>query len=246
MQDDGCGAGCGAGLYQLEPVGDVQQQFVLMLHGRVVDLEGDVKRLQPEPVDARVHLLGAERVADSGAVFVRLRCPAHVEFAAWCAAMMNRLSAVDNTRYDMWCCQHWSLGGGRPYVVEALVQRQGALAVPKVAHAAVDSVDDGVAEACAVVNPKWFAESIRTACVASGKPAALYSWDPEARELVCSQAADEDGTGTQTPGESAAWTLLHGWLAAQTERTDVWHPRALSAGTTSVQLVRALGRLLTD
>ena len=234
---------------QLEPVGDVQQHFALMLHARLVDLETEVRALRPASLDPRVRLLGTATTADSGAVFVRVRSRRHVEFDPWCEAVLRRLAATDTgVRFDAWCCQHWSLAADdRPYVVEALVERScGPADVAKVAHAALDATPGGLVEACAVVCPRWFAESIRCAATTvADPPPVLHTWDPEAGAVVRHGMEDETGAGG-TPGQVAAWTLLHGWLASHVERTDVWHPRALSASATAVELIKALGARLLE
>ena len=243
----------------LDPVGSEADRFALMLHDRVVELERQVSSLRPSPLDRRVTVLGSRRQSDSGAVFVRARCAWSADLTAWAAGVLAALGARDDTRWDVWCCQHWSVGlGSQPYVIEALVERSGAgtpADVAGVAHAALDALLDllrphdlghtASVEACAVASPSWFAESIRAAgATEAGGAATLHTWDPRAGAVV-RQAVDRAHVA---PGDAEyrAWTLLHGWLACQMEATEVWHPRALSACGLGQQLVSALSRVLPD
>lgn len=215
----------------------VQDRFALMMHDRIVELEGDVKALKQRAPDPRMNLLGSAKVAESGGVFLRLRAPRRLDSHEWASQLLRALRPGDD-RYDVWCCHHWSIGP-QPFVAECLVQRSGPLDVMVVAHAALDACGAECPEtrvdACAVANPGWFAESIRTAA------AALHTWDPVACKAVVVQPPEPEEV--RTPGESMAWTLLHGWLACHTERADLWHPRALSAPKMATDLVAALGRL---
>lgn len=235
----------------LAPGGSVQDRFALMLHDRVVALEREVRALSEDAVDPRVRLLGASTRSESGAVFVRVMTAAALDVPAWCDGVLRRLGGTDASRYDVWCCHHWSLGrDDMPFITEALVERwysPGGVAVPRVAHAALDSalsVRGGsmaskvAVEACAVTNPRWFAESVRTAAEYPGIKATLWTWDPQAGGVLTSQASDV------VAPEGSAWGMLHGWLAAHTEVTDVWHPRSLNAATLAAGLVSALDRLL--
>lgn len=238
----------------LAPVGSAADHFALMLHDRILALEREVGALAPKPMDPRVSLLGTRTQSDSGAVLVRVHSATALKLDAWCQAMLSTLGGTDSSRFDVWCCQHWSLGKEvTPFVTEALVEKwyyPGALSVPSIAHAALDactaesiSGEPGGAlhvEACAVTNPHWFAESIRSATEDEG--AVLRTWDPRAKRVLSSPCTSE--TGTATDGELRAWRLLNGWLASRTEVTDVWHPKALSASTAEIELVAALGAVL--
>lgn len=248
---------------QLDPVGSPSDRFALMLHDRVVDLERQVAALQPTPTDARVRVLGSRRAADTGAVFVRSRSSRDADLGEWAAEVLRTLGGVADTRWDVWCCQHWSVGFvTRPYILEALIQRGDTEAadVASAAHAHLDALhalhaqhdqhdQHGMleprhraiaVEACAVACPKWFAESIRAAGAAAGR-AVLHSWDPRARAVARQDIGQPDGTlAPSDPGEYAAWTMLHGWLAAQLEATDVWHPHSLNAHALGQQLVAGL------
>lgn len=241
----------------LQPVGStLQESFALMLHDRVVELERAVTALAPRPLDPAITLLGTDRAAATGAAFVRIRSALSVETHRVASRILASLGGGDATRWDAWCCQHWSCLLHRdPYVFEMVVQRSGTdpLHVDRVAHAALDSMREllrpfslhhtvGV-EACACKCPAWFVESIRTACVAV-KQATLYTWDPRAETVVASDVSDIDETGTQDASDHRAWVMLHGWLASQVDVTDVWHPRALSATAHGLELVGTLRRLL--
>ena len=233
-------------LSSLEPVGSLQERFALMMHDRIVEVERELVALRPPPLDPRIRLLGTRAESECGAVFARLLARREVDVDAWSARVLGRLGRCDDTRFDMRACQHHGLGQERPYVVECLVERSGGapLTVARVAHAALDCSHDPSAavEACAVVAPAWFAESIR---VAAGGEAVLHSWDPVARGCVSQGVDDVDETGARTPEEMAAWTMLHGWMASQVEHVaDLWHPRAPASSKMGMDLVRALGRVL--
>ena len=241
----------------LDPVGSMCEKFALMLHDRVVDLERQVAALQPKPLDPRVRVLGCRRTADSGAVFVRARSGWDVDLGEWAGEVLHTLGGLANTRWDVWCCQHWSVGFvTRPYVLEALIQRGDGEAadVASAAHAHLDTLAGMLeplrlhrtiaVEACAVTCPPWFAESIRAAGAARGR-AVLYTWDPLVRGVTRQELNEGAGTlAPAHPGEYAAWTMLHGWLASRLEATDVWHPRALDAHALGQQLVAGLGAAL--
>lgn len=222
------------------PRGSTQDHFVLMLHDRLVRLEGEVQELRPPQPDPRVNLLGTARAADTGAVFVRLKAARALDLDAWAQAMLRALGEREQTRFEAYICQHWGMVS---YVVEALVRRSGtrALDVVRVAHAALDAcvVDhEARVDACAVVSPDWFEHSIQCAAVAT-QSAFLRSWSPEAGYRVDDMNGVND-EGILTPTQRTTWALLHGWLAAQVERTDVWHPRALCASREADDLVMRL------
>ena len=242
-----------AGPPGLDPVGSMSDRFALMLHDRVVDLERQVAALQPKPTDPRVRVLGSRRAADSGAVFVRTRSSWDVDLGEWAAQVLRTLGGLADTRWDVWCCQHWSVGFvTRPYVLEALIQRgDGEPAdVASAAHAHLDALHGMLeplrlhrtiaVEACAATSPAWFAESIRVAGAAKGR-AVLYTWDPRARAVVRQDVAEGGGAGAPSdPGPYMVWTWLHGWLASQLEATDVWHPHSLNAHTLARELMDRL------
>ena len=247
--DAGLDTGLDAGL---EPLGSAADMFSLMLHDRLLALERDVAKLAPVAPDPAITLIGSATSADSGAVFVRARCSAAVNVDRWCESMMREVARVDPARLDAWCCQHWSMAhsrGNGVYIVEALLERwytPHGISVTDVAHAALDALrgeghEDARLEACAVTNPRWFAESIRSACEASSEGAVLRTWDPESDGMVRSACSSE--AGSSTLAETKAWTMLHGWLAMHTERTDVWHPRSLSAHSATNQLTSTLAKL---
>lgn len=229
--------------------GTVQETFSLMMHDRLVALERAVWAMQRLPSDPRVTVLGHATVSRTGAVFLRLKTSGAVSIAALADSVLRRLgSRVAVTRWDMWACQHWSLGmGTTPHVAELLVQRSGEVPVDvyHVAHAVVDALDvsqesAAVVEVCAVTSPAWFVESVRTAASAAGEPATMHTWDPVAETVL--RSVDEM---SELPAhERHVWTMLHGWLASQVEVTDVWHPRGLSAASSGVQLVSLLSALV--
>lgn len=235
----------------MEPHGSAQDHFVLMLHDRLVKLETELHELKPAPPDGRVSVLGSCRASDTGAVFVRLKAAVSVDLDAWCDSLMFRLGERDaHARFDAWACQHWSLGQAeRPYIVECLLERSGGgpLDVVRVAHAALDACatadPEARVDACAVTCAAWFAECIRSAAAAS-ETAVLRSWDPVARAMTCQDINSTDETGVATPKETAVWLMLHGFLASQTERTEVWHPHAPSASKAAADLVAALAAAL--
>lgn len=226
------------------------ETFALMLHDRVVELERQVAALAPPRLDARLTVLGSRDRSDLGYVFVRVRSSAAPDPDAWARACLGALGGRDPTRWDLWCCQHWSLA--QDFVTEAVVQRSGDLpvAVAAVGHAALDAAlagagaggDGRVAvEACALTCHAWFVESVRAASVTS------YAWDPAAGVAIACRDGGGPPAGAAAhdnpafaAADSRAWTLLHGWLASQADVTDVWHPRALSAAAAAAQLAAAL------
>lgn len=222
------------------PRGSTHDQFVLMLHDRLVAVETELRELRPPPPDPRVNVLGTARQADSGAVFVRVKAASALDLDAWCEAMLRALGERERTRFEARCCQHWGMVS---YVVEALVRRSGVrpLDVVRVAHAALDACvtdPEAKADACAVVCPDWFEHSILRAGQAT-QSAFLRSWSPEAGYTV-EDVNELNDEGVLTPEQRATWTLLHGWLASQVERTDVWHPRAPCASREADDLVTHL------
>lgn len=235
----------------LAPDGSVQDRFSLMLHDRVVALEQDIRALLAEPLDARVSILGTAARSESGAVFVRVMSAAALDIEAWCEGVLRRLGGTDPSRFDVWCCHHWSLGrDDMPFVTEALVERwysPGGVSVARVAHAALDAAlqlrggamaSKVAVDACAVTNAQWFAESIRTACEWPGTTATVRTWDPKARRMVSAPAV------ATLDHHAKTWTLLNGWLATHTEATDVWHPRSLNASSSALALVSSLSHVL--
>ena len=243
----------------LEPDGGPEQKFALMMHERIVRLEEEVRALRPARLDGRVTILGTATEADTGAVFVRALAPAAVDTDAWAAALLGTLGARDprgggGLRYDLWCCQHFSCLAGtasQPYVVEALVQRSGHRPqnVAAVAHAALDALECpsvAAVEAAAAVNADWFVESIRAAAAASPGTtgARMHTWDPRARCVMASDADDHDHDHDhdQDQDDRGVWMRLHGWLASQTERADMWHPHAPSAPKLGADLLAMLAR----
>lgn len=241
----------------LAPVGaTLQERFALMLHDRLVDIERELRQLRPQAMDARVTLLGSRTRSDGGAVFVRLHSPWNAEPKRLATKVLEGLGRTDAVgTYELWCCQHWSLGRElRPYIIELVVERSpGGLDVSKVAHAALDAMDDIVAplnlkasmaaEACALTCSRWFARSIKEACAGAGLFPGPYVLHPDTRRVDYEQEDDQ-----QDPADPAevAWDMLHGWMAHQVEATDLWHPRAMSAADQAHKLVTALEKLLLD
>lgn len=222
--------------------------FALMLHDRVVELEAKVARLEPPPLDPALAVLGGATVSGSGAVFVRARSGMHARQGAVVDAVLRRLGRADATRWDVWACGHWScLLPERPYVLELLVQRSGTARtadVVAVGHAVVDAVREVTGDArhvsvdaCAVRSAPWFIESLRAACAADECDACCKAWDPRAGAVVATGAGESGGA------QNEAWLRLHGWMAAQLECTDVWHPRAPSAPAYAAALEACVGRM---
>lgn len=246
----------------MEPIGTDQEKFVLMLHDRLVELESEVKDLRPRALDPRVTLLGTHERSQSGSVFVRLYTSWNVDLGQLCAATLGILGPLDNTRYDMWACQHWTFADTpTPFIIEMVVERSGGggpgggLEVAKVAHAALDSLMSltakllrvtASADACALHSPTWFAESVRVAAATGQRQATLHSWDPSCQKVVTQDINDIDETGTRTPSQYLAWTMLHGWMAHQMAPTDVWHPRGLSNSKCAIDIVSAIGGILDN
>lgn len=235
----------------LRPQGTQQEHFALMLHDRLLDLERELRELRPPPLDARLRLLGTRTASDSGAVFARVHARRAVkDVDAWAARVLGRLGRLDDRRADLWCCHHWSpLGGEKPYVIECLIERSGPApaSVIDAGHAILDAINanddtqDVIVDVSAVTAAKWFAECVRSAAAASGR-AKLHAWEPETGTVVVQDVSDIDEMCAATPAEAAAWTRLHGWLAAQTDYpvADLWHPRAPAASRMAADLVRAL------
>lgn len=243
----------------VEPVGTNQEKFVLMLHDRLIELENEVKDLRPRPLDTRVTLLGTHEKSHTGSVFVRLYTSWNVDLGQLCAATLGVLGPLDNTRYDMWACQHWTFADTpTPFIIEMVIERSGGggpgggVGVAKVAHAALDSLMSltgrlrvtASADACALHCPTWFAESVRVASSTGQRQAVLHSWEPESRTVVTQDINDIDETGTRNPSQYTAWTMLHGWMAHQVDPTDVWHPRGLSNSKCSIDIVNAIAETL--
>lgn len=246
----------------MEPVGTDQEKFVLMLHDRLVELENEVKDLRPRALDQRVTLLGTDEKSQNGSVFVRMHTSWNVDLNQLCAATLGVLGPLDNTRYDMWACQHWTFADTvTPFIVEMVVERSGGggpgggLEVAKVAHAALDSLlaltgrllrVTASAEACALRCPTWFAESVRVASATGQRQAVLHSWEPLSGHVVTQDINDIDETGTRTPSQYRTWTMLHGWMAHQMDPTDVWHPRGLSNSKCAIDIVASIGGMLDN
>ncbi len=231
------------------------ESFVLMLHDRVVELEARLAALAPAATDAAVTILGGRDASHGGAVFARCLCAEPIDDLDACMrAALEALARTDNTRYDVWCCRHWSLGMPRtPYVIECLVQRSGCGAefrATRVAHAVLDaaraSAGDAYCrvEACAVTCTAWFAESVRSAAAANGR-AVLHTWDPSARCALVTDAGD-DREAIEDPGARRAWITTTGWLASFVDVTDVWHPRAISAHAKGAEFVDLVARVRED
>lgn len=232
---------------QLAAVGTPQDAFVLMLHDRLVDLESALRELKPPEPDPRVRLLGAQRRAHSGAVFVRVVTRRPVGLGEWADGVLRVAGRIAPVRFDLWACQHYGLADN--FVTECMVQRSDVapLCAAAVGHAALDSADGlGTtalrADVAAVTCTHWVAESIRGAAAAGGG-ARMYTWDPMAGVTVSQDVTDLDESGCGTPQELAAWAMLHGWLAAHTEPTELWHPRATSAFKMATDLVATLAKL---
>jgi hypothetical protein len=235
----------------LAAVGPVQEQFALMLHDRLVDLEHTVSKLVQAPLDPALRVLGASRSSDSSAAFVRVCSAVDVDMGDVCRAVLESLGALHGgTRFDAWSCQHWSCFlDATPYVLELAVQASGlpqCLDVATVGHAALDAVRaalrrlrrdrDVSAEACPIRCPAWFAESIRVASAASAGRAVLHTWDPLSRATTSADVTDS----AEILDDPDTWLMLHGWLARQVELTEVWHPKAPSAAACAVQLATRL------
>lgn len=230
-------------------------KFLFMLHDRLIELEAQVHQLRPPPLDPAVVLLGSRLMSDTGAVFVRLKCGWSVDLASLATKALTTLGQLDGTRHDLWACQHWSMGAS-PYVVEILVERSPAheaVPVARVAHACLDALRDLLlplrlrapvgAETCAVVCPRWFAESIRVAGAAS-KRAVLYSWDPAARVVTTQDCNFTDELGARSDLEARTWVMLNGWMAHQVEATDPWHPKGLDAARAAAEMLATLSTLV--
>lgn len=218
--------------------GSVSEQFALMLHDRIVELERRLATMRP-PVDKRVTILGARTTAEQGAAFVRVRSSEHVPLDAWARGVTRALAQLDNTRWDVSCCEHWAFGQDLPFVVEALVQRSGDAPwdVAKIANVALDVADTHKAtvavDACGVMCRQWFQVSIRAASKLA------YTWDPVAKCVMSCEAFPYEESKAADP-----WVMLHGFLASEVEAADVWHPKALNAHTSAAQLVAVMGNVL--
>lgn len=156
----------------------------------------------------------------------------------WCRSLLGDLGGFANTRWDVWMCHHERVGTG--CVLEALVERARSstpLSVSDVEAAARRACPDGETHAFPVLNPRWFAESIRQAASANG-PVHFCSWNPATRSVQASVTSTE--TGETDPRRQEAWCMLHGWLASVTETTELWHPRAPCAHSQARLLVGAL------
>lgn len=210
---------------------DVKDAFALMLHDRLVELERAVAGLQIR-TDPRLKVLGTRTKADKGSVFVRIRSNEALDVGAWALRTLTSLGK-DETRWDLWACQHWSFASGEcPFVTEALVERSGGdpVSVVTVGHVALDGAPEGSrAEAAPVVCHEWF-----EACIRAASP-TLYAWDPLHKGMVTVNLEGQHQLAD--PVEDKAWMLLHGFLANAVEVADVWHPRALNASCASAHFV---------
>jgi len=237
---------------QLVAVGTLQDQFALMVHDRVVELEAEVQKLRASPVDPRVRLLGTRTQSDSGAVFVRVLTKKPLDPKAWAPRVLARIGG--SVRLDLWSCQHFGLTDA--FVTECLVQRSDCrpLSIVAVAHAALDTAmgdvtgaagEPGTVEACGVTCVQWLAESIRTAATSSGG-ATMFTWDPSTASTVSHDISDLDESGCRTVPELAVWSMLNGWMASQLEHTELWHPRGISSSRMATDLVRTLAAHLSQ
>lgn len=227
----------------LEPVASADQRFVFMLHDRIVKLEQEVEALRPRPLDSRVRVLGSG--GPGAAVFVRVFLEhAIADVNGWMSRVLHNVTRTDdNTRYDAWCCHHWSLAPARPFVIECLFQRSGrdAADVSVVAHSALDASEDASVEACSVASVQYFAESLRAA---GGSSAVLHTWDPRAKCVLTQDISDLSEAPAHDPRQLRVWMMLHGWAASMIDHhADVWHPRALSAVGSGIALVQALAKM---
>lgn len=218
----------------MEPrvTGDVKDAFALMMHDRLVELERVVAGLHV-PTDPRLKTLGTRTKAEKGSVFVRIRSKEALDPGAWASRTLAALGK-DETRWDVWVCQHWSFAhSDYPFVTEALIERSGGepVGVAAVGHVALDCAApvEARAEAAPVVCHQWFEASIRSAS------ATTYCWDPVHRGTVTVNAGQHKAA--MEPVEDRAWTLLHGFLANVVEVADLWHPQALNASSASSQFV---------
>lgn len=222
-----------------------RDEFALMLHDRLLELEAKMSALEPAATDPDLRVVTSSGVAST--VFVRVRSTAAVDPAAVARAALTALGHRDgDARWELWSCQHWScLLSGQTHVLECVVQRSnvgcpGDADAVVVGHAVLDAVKrecpDASAETYVPRCSHWFEESVREA---GGDH--VHAWDPRVKDVVSYVDSDSDDDDHPT---RRVWIKLHGWLASQLEATDVWHPKALMTESAGVDLVSALSTVL--
>jgi hypothetical protein len=204
-----------------------EQEFTLMLHDRLVELEKRVADLEPKPLDPRIKI--AERPRHP---FVKLEFDAKVDHSTWLKSVVERLGRRFEMRVSGVACQGWSLRAEK-YVVEAIFEA-GAMDHREVGRACLETGSTfGEVRAVhvhEVTNVAWFMESIASTDDEAGH--ATYE------NGSVSTAAEQTGI------LHSAWYRLNGWLASVMEDADVEHLRAFDADSAATALYRATARPL--
>jgi hypothetical protein len=205
-----------------------EQEFSLMLHDRLVELEKKVADLEPALLDPRIRI--AERPRHP---FVKVEFDDEIDHSTWLKSVVERLGRRFDTKVSGVACQGWSLRAEK-YVVEAVFEGGGAMDHREVGRACLETGTIfgkvGAVHVHEVTNVAWFMESIASA--------------------EAEHATYEDGvvaTRTDGPVDDAtrsSWYRLNGWLASVTEDADVEHLRAFDAHSAAISLYRASARPL--
>jgi hypothetical protein len=201
-----------------------EQEFTLMLHDRLVELEKKVADLEPKPLDPRIKI--AERPRHP---FVKLEFDAKIDHSTWLKSVVERLGRQFEMRVSGVACQGWSLRAQK-YVVEAIFEA-GAMDHHEVGRACLET-GTAFGEVRAVhvhevTNVAWFMESIMSA-------------DDDAGHATYENGAVSTTTDqTDTPWYHSHWYRLNGWLVSVMENADVEHLQAFDADSAATALYRA-------
>ena len=210
-----------------------EQEFSLMLHDRLVELEKKVADLEPAPLDPRIRI--AERPRHP---FVKVEFDDEIDHSTWLKSVVERLGRRFDTKVSGVACQGWSLRAEK-YVVEAVFEGGGAMDHREVGRACLETGSAfGKVRAVhvhGVTNVAWFMESIASAEAEH----ATYEDGvaPDRTDATRSDATRSDAT-------RSSWYRLNGWLASVTEDADVEHLRAFDAHSAAISLYRASARPL--
>lgn len=198
-----------------------EQQFSLMLHDRLVELEKKVADLEPVPLDPRIRI--AERPQHP---FVKLEFDAEIDHSTWLKSVVERLGRRFEMKVSGVSCQGWSLRAEK-YVVEAVFEVDSAMDHREVGRVCLETGSTfGEVRAVhvhGVTNVAWFMESIASA---KAEYATYEDGVVKAREKT-----------DDAPHPS--WYRMNGWLVSVMENADVEHLRAFDAHSAAISLYRA-------
>lgn len=200
-----------------------EQEFTLMLHDRLVELEKRVADLEPRPLDPRIKI--AERPRHP---FVKLEFDAKIDHSTWLKSVVERLGRRFETKVTGTACQGWSLRAQK-YVVEAIFEA-GAMDHREVGRACLET-GSAFGEVRAVhvhevSNVAWFMESIMSA-------------DDAGHATYENGSVSTNTDQTDVPWHHSPWYRLNGWLVSVMENADVEHLQAFDADSAATALYRA-------